>query len=168
MSGLILVGRFGAPQGVKGQVRVQSFTADPLAIGAYGPLTDAEGARAFALTDLRPLRAPMLVARVAGVTDRDGAAGLTGIDLFARRENLPPPEEDEVYVADLIGVSAEDGASVLIGTVVDVKNFGAGDILEIAPAEGGETLLVPFTKACVPTVDLPSRRIIVVLPAEIE
>ena len=161
---LILVGRFGAPQGVRGQVRVQSFTADPLALTDYGPLSDG-GARDFALSDVRLLRNTMLVASVAGVPDRDAAAALTGTDLFARRENLPAPDEDEVYVADLIGIDAVDEAGAFVGRIVDVPNYGAGDILELRPP-AGETLLVPFTKAFVPVVDLASRRVVVIVPPD--
>jgi 16S rRNA processing protein RimM len=163
---LILVGRIGAAQGVRGEVRIKSFTGDPKAIASYGPLTDADGRRAFRLSKVRVLRDDMLVATLEGIGDRDAAAVLTGTDLYVRRENLPTPDDDEVYVADLIGLSAFDEAGLAIGTVVDVQNFGAGDILEVAPVAGGETLLVPFTKASVPDIDLKARRIVVVVPRE--
>ena len=166
VAGLILVGRFGAPQGVKGQVRVQSFTEDPLAIAHYAPLTDARGTRVFGLSAVRPLRESMLVVSVAGVADRDAAAALTGLELFARRENLPPPDEDEVYVADLIGIDAVDEAGVVVGAIVSVSNFGAGDILELRPPGGGETLLVPFTKAFVPVVEPAVRKVVVIVPPD--
>ena len=164
--GQILVGRIGAPQGIRGQVRVQSFTADPLAVGAYGDLRDTRGERTFVLTDLRILRETMIVASIAGVSDRDAAAALTGTDLYAKREALPPPDDDEVYLVDLIGCEAFDEGDVRVGTIVAVPNFGAGDILEIAPVAGGETLLVPFTKACVPIVDVAAKRVLVILPRE--
>lgn len=166
MPGLILVGRFGAPQGVRGQVRVQSFTGDPMALANYAPLTDASGARAFVLSDVRVLRDTMLVVSVSGVADRDAAAALTGVELFARRENLPPPDEDEVYVADLVGIDAVDENGVLVGTIVAVPNYGAGDILELKAPGDGETLLVPFTKAFVPVVDLAARKVVVVVPPD--
>lgn len=164
--GLILVGRFGAPQGVKGQVRLQSFTEDPLAIAHYAPLTDARGTRVFALSDPRPLRESMLVVSVVGVADRDAAAALTGLELFALRENLPPPDEDEVYVADLIGIEAVDDSGIVVGAIVAVPNYGAGDILELRPPDGGETLLVPFTKAFVPVVDVAARKVVVIVPPD--
>ena len=164
--GHILVGRIGAPQGVRGQVRVQSFTADPLAVGTYGELRDAQGRRTFVLSGLRTLRDTIVVASIAGVSDRDDAAALTGTDLYARRDALPPPDEDEVYLVDLIGCEAFDEDGARIGTIVAVPNFGAGDILEIAPVAGGETLLLPFTKACVPTVDVAAKRVVVIIPPE--
>lgn len=164
--GLVLVGRFGAPQGVRGAVRVQSFTADPLSVGAYGVLTDAGGSRAFRLASLRPLRKDLLVATVEGVGNRDAAAALTGIALFARRENLPAPDEDEVYVADLLGITATDEAGAPVGIIIAVPNHGAGDMLEISPPDEGETLLVPFTQAFVPTVDTMARRVVVRVPVD--
>lgn len=165
VAGLILVGRFGAPQGVRGEIRIQSYTADPLALCAYAPLTDASGTRVFALSALRSLRDTLVVATVAGINDRDAAAALTGIALYARRELLPPPDDDdEFYVADLVGLAAVDIAGETIGTVVAVQNFGAGDLLEIAPAAGGDTLLVPFTKAFAPTLDVAGGRVTVRVP----
>ncbi len=164
--GLVLVGKFGAPQGVRGQIRVQSFTGDPLAIGKYGPLSDARGVRMFALSDLRVMRENLLVATIVDVTERDAAAALTGVELFARRAALPPPEDDEVYLVDLIGCAAFDDPGAQVGTIIAVENFGAGDILEIAPIAGGETLLIPFTKAFVPTVDISAKRVVIVVPAE--
>lgn len=163
---LILVGRFGAAQGVRGEVRVKSFTQDPMALASYGPLTDGAG-RNFTLLRARVLREDMLVASVEGVSDRDTAQALTGTDLYARRENLPAPDEDEVYVADLIGLEALTPAGERIGTVQDVLNFGAGDILEVAP-EKGDTLLFPFTKAVVPVVDVPARKLVICLPEDAE
>ena len=92
---LVLVGVFGAPQGVSGEIRVKSFTGDPRAIGAYGPLADAKAARVFLFERLRPLKGDMLVVKVKGLESREAAAALTGIELFARRDRLPPPSEDE-------------------------------------------------------------------------
>ncbi|MEF3366885.1 ribosome maturation factor RimM [Methylocystis sp. 9N] len=165
---LVLLGRFGAAHGVRGEIRLQSFTADPLAIVSYGPLTDESGARAFRLLSVRPQGKDMLVARVEGVTDRPGAEALTGVELYLPREKLPAPEEDEFYLADLIGLRAEMRDGTLIGPIVAVRNFGAGDILEVAPEAGGETLMFPFTKAVVPTIDLPAGRVLIAPPAEVE
>ena len=105
---LILMGVFGAPQGVRGEIRVKSLTRDPKAIGAYGALTDGKRARAFAFESLRPLKDDMLVARVAGVPTREAAAALTGVEIFARRDQLPPPSDDEFYYDDLVGLDAVD------------------------------------------------------------
>lgn len=166
---LILLGRFGAPHGVRGEIRLQSFTGDPLAIGAYGPLTDKSGAKSFTLLSLRPQGKDMLVARVEGVADRTGAERLTGVELYLPRDRLPAPEdEDEFYLTDLVGLRAQTREGVPIGTVVALLNFGAGDILEIAPAQGGETLMFPFTKAVVPVVSVAEGRLVIEPPAETE
>lgn len=165
---LILLGRFGAPHGVRGDVRLQSYTGDPMAIGGYGPLTDKSGKRVFELLNLRPQGKDMLVARVKGVDDRNGAEALTGVELFIDREKLPAPDEDEFYLADLIGLRAETTEGALIGRVLGLRNFGAGDILEVAPATGGETLMFPFTRAVVPVVNVAEGRVVIEPPAEIE
>jgi len=165
---LILMGVFGAPQGVRGAIRVKSLTRDPKAIGAYGPLTDGKRARVIVFESLRPLKADMLVARVEGVSTREAAAALTGVEIFARRDQLPPPGDDEFYHDDLMGLNAVDKAGVPLGRVVSVMNYGGGDILEIAPSGGGETLLLPFTKRVAPKIDFDAGRIIVEPPREVE
>ncbi len=166
---LVLLGRFGAPHGVRGEIRLQSFTGDPMAIGGYGPLTDKSGVKTFKLAAVRPQGKDMLVARVEGVADRAGAERLTGVELYISRDKLPPPEdEDEFYLADLVGLRAETREGALLGKVLAVRNFGAGDILEIAPPGGGETLMFPFTKAVVPVVSVAEGRVIVEPPAEVE
>ncbi len=109
----------------------------------------------------------MIVVRVEGVTNREAAAALTGVELYARRSQLPPPDADEFYYDDLIGLAAVTAQGAAVGRVVAVLNHGAGDILEIA-AEGGETLLLPFTKAVAPEIDFAARRIVVAPPSEIE
>ena len=164
---LILMGVFGAPQGVRGEVRVKSLTAEPSAIGAYGPLTDKARARSFVFEALRPLKDDMLVARIAGVSTREAAAALKGVEIFARRDQLPPPAHDEFYYDDLVGLEAVDAAGARLGRVVSLMNYGAGDVLEIAPAEGGETLLLPFTKSVILEVDFAAGAITVARPREI-
>ncbi|WP_158809831.1 ribosome maturation factor RimM [Beijerinckia sp. L45] len=162
----ILVGRFGAPHGVRGEVRLQSFTQAPGDIGTYGALVDKAGTQRYEIKTLRPVKDNLFVARVAGIADRTAAETLTNIELFVPRAALPPPDEEEFYLIDLIGMAAVDEAGTAIGTVVAVPNYGAGDILEVAPVAGGETLLLPFTKAVVPTVDVSARRVTVVFPDE--
>jgi len=163
---LVLVGKFGAAHGIKGEVRLQSFTGVPSAIGTYGPLFDQKG-RAYKLAHLRAVKGDLFVARVEGLKSRTDAEALTNVELFVPRAALPSPEEDEFYLSDLIGLSAYEGEDKL-GTIIDVLNFGGGDILEIAPQAGGETLLLPFTKEIVPEIDLAQRRVLVVMPDEIE
>jgi 16S rRNA processing protein RimM len=162
---LVLVGKFGAAHGIKGEVRLQSFTGDPAAIGRYGPLSTISGKR-FILTHLRPVKADLFVARVEGIKDRTAAEALVNIELFVARAALPPPEEDEFYLTDLIGLDARDSSGTRIGTILNVLNFGGGDILEMVPEGGGETLLFPFTKEIVPEIDLARRHVIVIPPVE--
>jgi 16S rRNA processing protein RimM len=165
---LVAVGIFGAPHGVRGEVRVKSYTDDPTSLAAYGELTDAAGTQRLKIAALRPLKDDMVVVRLDGVADRDAAAALNGRELFARRENMPPPDEDEFYHADLVGLRAETAAGEEIGRVIALSNYGAGDILEVAPKGGGETLLFPFTKAVAPKVDVTGGRIVIVPPEEVE
>ena len=162
------MGVFGAPQGVRGEVRVKSLTGEPGAIGGYGPLTDKAGTRAFAFQSLRPLKDDMLVARLAGVSTREAAETLKGVELFARRDQLPPPNEDEFYYDDLVGLEAVDAEGAPLGRIVSLMNYGGGDVLEIAAAEGGETLLLPFTKRVAPRIDFDAGRIVIEPPREVE
>jgi 16S rRNA processing protein RimM len=166
--GRILVGRFGAPHGVRGGLRLQSFTDVPKAIGSYGPLTDASGVRRFSIKGLRHLKDNVFVVALTGIEDRVAAASLTNLELFLKRDSLPTIAEDEFYLADLIGLSAMANSGENIGRVVNILNFGGGDILEIAPPDGGETLLLPFTQDVVPDVDLKGGRVMVAPPVEIE
>ena len=152
------MGEIGRPHGVRGLVKLRSFTADPAAIAEYGPLTDETGTRRFALALLSEG-----IARVEGVADRDAAARLTGTRLYVERERLPPPEEDEFYLADLIGLRAEDAAGQPLGPVRAVEEHGAGAFLVLG---GPPERLVPFTRACVPVVDPAGGRIVVCLPEE--
>jgi 16S rRNA processing protein RimM len=159
----ICVARIGAAHGTAGEVRLWPFTGRAEAVAAYGPLQTADGTRAFEIEAIRPGR-DFLVARLKGVTDRATAERLRNTDLYAPRERLPGLEADEFYHADLIGLCAEDKSGTAIGVVVAVHNFGAGDILEIAPAAGGETAMVPFSTAAVPSVELAARRIVLETP----
>jgi 16S rRNA processing protein RimM len=156
----ILVGEFGRPHGVRGLVHIRSYTAEPAAIASYGPLSDESGTRRFVLKWL----AEGLV-QVEGVTDRDAAAKLTGTRLYVEREALPPPEEDEFYLADLIGLRAETEGGEALGTVSSVEDFGAGSVITLRDANGRE-MLIPFTKAAVPVVEIAAGRIVVAPPAE--
>jgi 16S rRNA processing protein RimM len=165
---LVLVGRFGAAQGVRGEVRVQSYTGDPQAIGGYGPLTDLARANAFVFERLRSLKDDMLVVKVKGVETREEASALTGVELFARRDRLPEPSEDEFYYDDLVGLLAATGDGCTLGHVAAVVNYGAGDLLEIVPEGGGEALLLPFTRTVVPTIDFSAGRMVVAPPDEID
>jgi 16S rRNA processing protein RimM len=166
----VLVGEFGRPHGLKGEVRLKSYTADPLAIGAYGPLA-TEAGRTLTLVSVRPApgAAPdLLIARVEGVTTREAAEALSRTRLHVDRGRLPPPADaDEFLIADLVGLTVETPAGEALGTVAAVPNYGGGDLLEIAPAGGGATALLPFTRAFVPRVDLAAGRIVAEAPADL-
>lgn len=166
MAAPICVARIGAAHGVRGAVKLWPFTEDPLAVMDYGPLTTKDGARQFEVTHARPAK-DHLVATLKGVATREDAERLNGIELYVAREKLPATDEDEYYHADLIGLAAVNAANEPIGRVLAIHNFGAGDIIEIAPASG-PTLLLPFTNAVVPTVDLAGGRVVIELPQEIE
>lgn len=162
----VLVGRFGAPHGVKGEVRLRSFTRVPHAIADYAPLYDEGARRQFVLAGLRLLKEDLFVAKVVDVDSRLKAERLTNLDLFVPRSALPDPEPEEFYQADLIGLAAVTETGRLLGHIVAVPDHGGGPILEIARLEGGETLLLPFRKEVVPIVDIAAGRIVVVPPAE--
>ena len=164
----ILVGRFGAPQGVGGELRLTSFTSVPGAIAAYKPLFDESGTRRFSILSLRPIKHNMFVAKIAGVDDRASAGALTNAKLFVSRASLPDVGGEEFYLADLIGLAAMNEAGEPFGSVVNVLNFGGGDILELTRANSNETLLLPFKKEIFPHVDLESARLPILPPTEIE
>lgn len=156
----ILVAEVGAPHGLKGEVRLLSFTAEPAAVKDYSPLISEDG-REFAIETLRPGPGALLV-RFRGISDRDAAARLRHLRLYVPRERLPPPEEAETfYHADLIGLAAITRDGNRLGTVVAVHNFGAGDLIEIAYEAAASTVLVPFTKAAVPVVDMAAGHLII-------
>ena len=161
----ILLGHIGQAQGIRGEVVVHAHTAMPEDIAAYGPLSDAGGTRTIALTVLRTSKKGV-VCRIAGVTDRTAAEALRGTELYVDRDRLPAPTDEEFYHADLIGLAAVDGAGQPIGRVVAMQNFGAGDLVEIELAGTRRTELVPFSKQCVPRIDLAQRRLVVVMPED--
>ena len=166
MAAPICVARIGAAHGVRGAVRLWTFTEDPLAVKAYGPLLTKDGARQFELTSAREAKGH-LVATLKGISTREEAERLNGIELYVAREKLPDTDADEYYHADLIGLAAVNAAGEPLGRVIAIHNFGAGDIIEIAPPSGS-TLLLPFTNAVVPSVDVAGGRVVIELPDEIE
>ncbi|HEY6656660.1 MAG TPA: ribosome maturation factor RimM [Methyloceanibacter sp.] len=159
----VLLGEIGRPQGLQGEVRIRSFTAEPGAIADYGPLEDETGTRLFEIESLR-VTPKALSARLKGVESRGQAEALTGTKLYVPRSRLPEREEDEWYHSDLIGSAALDPDGAAIGTVIAVHNFGAGDLLEIRPASGAATVLMPFTRETVPEVDVEGGWLKVVPP----
>ena len=159
---LLLLGEIGAAQGLKGEVRLKSYTDDPAAIAGYGPL-DTEDRGPIEIESVR-VTPKALIARIKGVTTREGAEALNRTKLYLSRERLPDSEEDEWYQADLIGLAVlgEDGAP--LGRLVAVHNFGASDIIEINREGAGPNLLVPFTETTVPKVDIAAGNIVLIPP----
>ncbi len=162
-SARVCLGIITGVHGIKGWVRIKSFTAAPEAIAAYGPLQDESGTRRFTL-DLVGAGKGVLLARIAGVDDRNAAERLKGLRLYVRRADLPPPDDGEFYETDLIGLTAtlEDGS--VFGTVRAVNDFGAGASIEIEDSSG-KAVMLPFTSAAVPVIDVANRRLVVAPPA---
>lgn len=163
----ILLGEIGAAHGIKGEVSIRTFTAEPADIAAYGPLTDSAGRRHFEISSLR-VTPKGVVARIKGIDDRTAAERLRNTKLYVPRDRLPPPEEGAYYHEDLIGMDALDSAGAKLGTVAAVLNYGAGDLLEIACPGSRETLLIPFTDAAVPDIDLARRCVTITPPDYVE
>lgn len=167
MTRRIVLGHIAGAHGMRGEVLVKSHTEDAASIGAYGPLMDEKSGRVLNLKVVR-VTPKGVVARVAGVSDRNAAEALKGAVLAVDRERLPQADEEEYYHADLIGLTAWDLEGKKIGSVVAVANYGAGDLLEIALAGSRKTELVPFTRAFVPKVDVAGGTVTIVLPITAE
>ena len=155
----ILVGVFGAPHGVRGELRIKPFTAEPLALKQYGLLESEDGKSRFKVLTAR-LQGDMVVAKLDGISDRDAAAALTNTRVYVPRERLPEADEDEFYHADLIGLRVEDVSGAEIGSVMALVDYGAGDLLEIRRKVAGPVQL-PFTKAFVPVIDIAGGRVVI-------
>jgi len=161
----VCLGQIGAPHGLRGEVRLRSFTSDPQAIAGYGPLETDDG-RTFSIEFLRPIKGHF-VAKLSGIHDRDAAERLANLKLYVPRERLPElVDADEFYHADLIGLAVVDRAGQRLGTVQAIHNFGAGDLIEIR-ADGGDTALLPFDETNVPQIDMAARRIVVAPPQQL-
>ena len=163
---LILVGQVAGGFGVRGEVRVTAFTADPLALKAYGPLLRADGSAGLTLITARAAKGAV-IGRAKEIETKEQADALRGLKLFVPSERFPAPDEDEVYVTDLIGLEARDPDGRELGRVKAVQNFGASDMLEITPAEGGQTWYLPFTLEATPELHIADGWILAVRPAEV-
>ena len=160
----ICIAQIGAAHGVRGEVRLKPFTEDPLSVTRYGALESEDGKRRFEIEAVRPAK-DMLVARLKGVTDRNAAEALTNVRLYVARERLPQPDADEFYHADLVGLTAQKDNGEIVGTVKAVHNFGAGDLIEIEPANGA-TIMLPFDEVTVPVVDIAAKKIVIEPPTD--
>ncbi|MFN3512247.1 MAG: ribosome maturation factor RimM [Phenylobacterium sp.] len=165
-SKLLFVAQVGAAHGVRGEVKITTFTAEPMAVADYRDLLRQDGSPALTIVSARPTKGGV-IARLKGVDDRNAAEALRGLKLFIPRSILPEPEEDEFYLADLIGLSVETPEGEALGMVKAVQDFGAGDLLEIQPKAGASWWL-PFTREAVPEVRIAEGRILAVPPAVTE
>ena len=160
----VCLGRVTGARGLKGEVRIKTFTDEPSAIGDYGPLENADGTRRFALKSVKPAK-DGVVAVIDGIATREEAEALKGTEFYVDRETLPETGDDATfYHADLIGLVAVSEDGVALGTIVAVQNYGAGDLLEVRPATGGKTVLVPFTEAIVPDIDQQGGWVLMIPP----
>ena len=164
---LVLVARVSGAFGVKGEVRIRTYTDSPLAVLNFRELWRANGQPGLTLLSGRSFKEG-LIARAKEVASKEDADALKGLDLYAPRSALPPPEEDEFYLADLIGLRAEAPDGAQLGVVKSVQNYGAGDVLEIEPVGGKGAWMVAFTAETAPAIDIEGGRIVVVRPDEIE
>lgn len=162
----ILLGAIAGAHGIRGEVKVKTFTETPEKFGAYGPLHSEDG-RIFVVESVRTVAPDGAVVRFKGIADRTSAEALRGIELFVARAALPKTAAEEFYHADLVGLSVEDEEGRLIGHVRAVHNFGAGDVIAIEKPDGGEILL-PFTREFVPRVEVAAGRIVIAVPEEVE
>ncbi len=162
----LLMGRIGAAHGIGGEVRIQSFTATPLALLDYGPFdTDTPGL-VIAIVSARATPT-VLVARLEGVGDRTAAEKLNGVALYVPRDRLPPTEdEDDFYHADLIGLEARLADGTVLGRVAALPNYGASDLIEIRNAQSGDSFLYPFTRAVVPEISLAEGYLVIEVPLD--
>ena len=167
MTDRICVGAIAGSFGVQGEVRLKSFCADPEAIATYGTLWTEDGARSFTVKLTRPVSGG-LGARLSGVATKEQADALKGVSLYADRDRLPSLPDDEFYHADLIGLTVQDTGGVAVGTIRAIHNHGAGDILEIYAPGRKTALLLPFTLANVPTVDLAAGKVVADIPEGLE
>jgi 16S rRNA processing protein RimM len=156
---LVCLGQIGAPHGVRGEVRLRSFTAEPEAIATYGAL-QTEDSRAIEIESLRPAK-DHFVASLSGIHDRDAAAELANAKLYVPRERLPQlADPEEFYHSDLIGLAVVDRAGQRLGSVIAIHNFGAGDLLEVQLDTSNKTELLAFNDANVPSIDVASGRLV--------
>jgi 16S rRNA processing protein RimM len=162
---LILIGRVAGAFGVRGEIRITAFSGDPLALVGYRVLRDADGKAALTLSGGRAAKGA-LITRAPEVPTREAAEALKGLELYIERDALPEPDGDEFYVADLVGLEVRDEAGAVIGRIKSVENFGAGDLLEIAPTDGSPTRWLAFTHDNVPEVRLPEGYVVVHPPED--
>lgn len=163
---MVCIAAVATAHGVRGHVKLKTFTEQPDSVTAYGPLFDEAGERRFAIRLVSAIKDGVVV-EIDGIKDRNAAERLRGTRLYVPRSALPEPDEEEFYYEDLVGLEARDRAGQVLGRVAAVMDFGGGDIIEVATADGA-TLSLPFTRAVVPVVDVAGGHVVVEPPAEVE
>jgi len=164
----LLMGRIGAAHGIQGEVRIQSFTEEPLALATYGPFETNKPGLVIEIEKARGTT-NIVVARLKGVTDRTAAEKLNGVELYIERDRLPPPDDaDDFYHSDLIGLEARLADGSVLGTVIAIPNYGASDLIEVRDQRSGDTFLYPFTKAVVPVIKLDEGYLVIEVPIDAE
>lgn len=163
---LICVAKIASAHGIRGEVKLLVYATNPSALSSYNPLTNASGTRQFVVTS-RSINGDIIIARIEGVTTRNDAEALKGTELYAKADLLPAPQEDEYYYHELEGMAAHSPDGTFLGTVTEVHNFGAGDIIEIRHTNG-ETEMYSFTSTTVPAVDRTARTLTLVIPDVLE
>lgn len=156
----ICLGAFAGAHGVKGEAKVKAFTGKEDGVAAYGPVESEDGARRFSLKFIRVLKPGLALVAAPEIRSREDAAALAGVRFYVDRARLPAAGADEFYIEDLVGLAASDDEGALLGRVAAIHDFGAGDVLEIEGADK-KPILVPFTRAAVPSVDLAARRLVI-------
>ncbi|MDB5439660.1 MAG: rimM [Caulobacteraceae bacterium] len=167
MTDLILIGRVAGAFGIRGEVRIHAYTADPLALKAYKTLLNKAGQAALTVKSAKPAANGVIVSATE-VADRDAAEALKGLDLYVPRSALPEPDDDEFYITDLIGLEVRTPEGDAIGVVGSVENYGAGDLLDIKPLGGGPSWLLEFTRENVPALDIAGGNVTAIRPTEAE
>ena len=165
-AGDIVLGVVIGAQGLRGEVKVKTFTETPGHLSVYGPLR-TEGGRTLEIASVRAVKAGSAIVQFKGIDDRSTAESLANVKLLVERAALPATAKDEFYHADLVGLRALDAEGRTIGAVIAIHNFGAGDVIELSRTEGG-TLLLPFTRETVPTIDLAEKFVVVAEPKDVE
>jgi len=160
---LILMGHISTAHGIRGEVVIKSYTADPADIATFSPLTDKSGQKSIEIKGARVVKKGV-IARLGGVDDRNAAEALRGMELYVSRDLLPALDQDELYHADLVGLEAVTADGGTVGEIVAVQNFGAGDLLEIRLAGKSRTEFIPFDEHFVPEIDIEAARVVVVMP----
>lgn len=162
----ICIGAFAGAYGVKGEAKVKPFTETEDGVARYGPVESEDEERRFTLKFVRSLKPGLALVSAPEIRSREDAAALAGTRLYVNRDRLPPPDDDEFYIEDLVGLEAEDEVGASLGRVIAAYNFGAGDVIELSGVAGVRaSAMIPFTHETAPKVDIAGGKIIIAAAA---